>query len=220
MTIPIIEIFNSIEGEGVRAGKLCTFVRIAGCNLRCSYCDTTYSHNINAATQMTVKEIIDEVEKLGCELVTITGGEPLTNSEVIVSLIPWLLERGFDINIETNGSIDIQKVTRHMHDKLMFTVDWKSPSSGMNAHMLATNLITMRPKDVLKFVVGSQQDLEEMLRIIQDNSLLIAQLFVSPVFGQIELREIVDFLKQHQLYDVRLQVQLHKIIWDPNERGV
>ena len=219
MTIPIVEIFNSIEGEGVRAGKLCTFIRTAGCNLRCSYCDTTYSHDVSSATQMTLKEIIDKVEELDCPLVTITGGEPLINPEVTVSLIPWLLEKGFDINIETNGSVDINKVTRHRHDKLMFTVDWKSPSSGMNNHMLTTNPTTMKPKDVLKFVVGSQEDLEEMLRVIQDK-LIVAQIFVSPVFGQIELSDIVDFLKQHKLYNVRLQVQLHKIIWDPSERGV
>lgn len=217
MTIPIIEVFNSIEGEGVRAGKLCTFVRTAGCNLRCSFCDTTYSYE--GGTLMELKQILNEVEKLSCKLITITGGEPLLHREVRECLIPWLLERGYDVNIETNGSIGITNVVRHRHDKLIFTVDWKSPSSGMNSKMLIDNLAAMTSKDVLKFVVGSDEDLNEMLRVITTYDIR-AQIYVSPVFGEIEMSHIVDFMKEHKLYNVKLQCQLHKIVYDPAARGV
>lgn len=217
MSIPIVEIFNSIEGEGVRAGKLCTFIRTVGCNLRCSFCDTTYSYE--GGTPLELKQILDKVERLGCKTITLTGGEPLFHKEVCHCLIPWLMERGYDVNVETNGSININNVVRHRHDKLMFTVDWKSPSSGMNGKMLEENLSIMTEKDVLKFVVGSDEDLQEMLRVINRYDIR-AQVYVSPVFGNIEMSHIVDFMKGHQLYNVKLQCQLHKIIWNPNERGV
>lgn len=217
MTIPIVEIFNSIEGEGARTGLLCTFIRTAGCNLRCSFCDTTYSYE--GGTPMELREILSEVDRLECKTITITGGEPLLHSEVCDCLIPWLLDRGYDINVETNGSLDITKVVRHRYDKLIFTIDWKSPSSGMNAQMHAANLTNATEKDVVKFVVGSNEDLNEMLRVLQTYSIK-ANIYVSPVFGAIQMSTIVDFMKANKLYGVKLQCQLHKIIWDPNERGV
>ena len=217
MTIPIVEIFNSIEGEGIRAGKLCTFIRTAGCNLRCSFCDTTYSYD--GGRQMTVQQIIDEVKRLDCNLITLTGGEPLLHLEVKRLLIPALLDEGFEVNIETNGSIDLSQIDRYKHDKLIFTMDWKSPSSGMKSKMLEKNLYLLQPRDVLKFVVGSDEDLNEMLNIIESYA-ITAQIFVSPVFGKIQMSTIVDFMKQNKLHGVRLQCQLHKIAWDPNKRGV
>lgn len=218
--IPIVEIFNSIEGEGARSGKLCTFVRTAGCNLRCSFCDTTYSYDIDQAKHYEIKQLVEEVERIAqCNMITLTGGEPLMHDEVRNCLIPWLLERGFDINVETNGSIDLSQIVRHKHDKLMFTMDWKSLSSGMNSEMLEKNLCILQPRDVLKFVVGSEEDLNEMLRVIQTYT-TAAQIYVSPVFGKIEMADIVDFMKIKKLDNVRLQVQLHKIVWDPNKRGV
>ena len=218
MTIPIVEIFLSIEGEGVRSGKLCTFIRTAGCNLRCSYCDTAYSFNVADAKQMTVEEICEQVKELGCKTITITGGEPLLQGEMN-ELVQKLLDQRCDINIETNGSIDINVIKRRLVDSLFFTIDWKSLSSGMSEKMLATNFKNALPRDVFKFVVGDKNDLIEMARIIKEHH-ITAKLYVSPVFGKIELSEIVDFLKLNKLYNVILQVQLHKIIWDPNERGV
>ena len=220
MSIPIVEIFNSIEGEGARSGKLCTFIRTAGCNLRCSYCDTTYSYDIDQARQYEIKQLVEQVEKVAqCHTVTLTGGEPLVHKDVRDCFIPWLLERGYDINVETNGSIDLSQISRHKHTKLMFTMDWKSPSSGMNDKMLETNLCILQSRDVLKFVVGSEEDLNEMLRVIESYA-IAAQIYVSPVFGKIEMADIVEFMKANKLDNVRLQVQLHKIIWDPNKRGV
>ncbi len=219
MTIPIIEIFNSLEGEGRRSGKLCTFIRTAGCNLRCSYCDTKYSFDIQNAPQLSVEEIFSRVQLLGCKMVTITGGEPLLHEEVCNELIPLLLEEGYDVNIETNGSIFINKVDRGLRSSLMFTIDWKCPSSGANDKMLESNLLLARPCDVIKFVVGSKEDLIEMERIYRNYETL-AQFYVSPVFEQIPLQDIVQFLKDKKLYDITMQIQIHKIIWDKNMRGV
>lgn len=220
MSIPIIEIFNSIEGEGARSGKLCTFVRTAGCNLRCSFCDTTYSYDIAQAQQYSVEQLVREIENIAISrTLTLTGGEPLLHTEVCECLIPWLLERGYDINIETNGSLSLSRCVRHKHDKLMYTMDWKSPSSGMNDHMCVDNLSLLQPKDVLKFVVGSQDDLQEMKSILCKYAPL-AQIFVSPVFSAIEPVEIVEFMKDNRLQNVRIQLQLHKIIWNKDERGV
>lgn len=217
--IPIVEIFLSIEGEGIRSGRLCTFVRTAGCNLRCSYCDTAYSFDVSKAQQMTVEQVMQRVRELECKTITLTGGEPLLQGEVINRLIPQLLNEGYDINIETNGSIDVGVVQRNVTDKLMFTIDWKSPSSLMSNEMKAINLQKASPKDVIKFVVGSKDDLFDMERVLHNRNIL-AHIYVSPVFGKIELVDIVDFLKEHKLYNVILQVQLHKIIWNPSERGV
>ena len=217
MTIPIVEIFNSIEGEGIRAGKLCTFIRTAGCNLRCSFCDTTYSYN--GGTQMTVQQIVDEVKRLGCNLVTLTGGEPLLQVQVRQFLIPALLEEGFEVNIETNGSIDLTTLDENSVNNSLITMDWKSISSGMSDKMIKSNLLLLKNTDVLKFVVGTDEDLSEMVNVLNNNNIK-AQIFVSPAFGKIQMSTIVDFMKKNELYNVRLQCQLHKIAWDPNKRGV
>lgn len=217
MTIPITEIFLSVEGEGIRAGKLCTFIRVAGCNLRCSFCDTTYSYE--GGVQQTVEQILDQVKQLECPLITVTGGEPLLQKEVVNELIPQLLKLKYNVNIETNGSIDIETIDYRFDPNLMFTVDWKSPSSGMSDKMNSNNLKATHIKDVLKFVVGSQEDLEAMLSVINDNNIK-AQIFVSPVFGKIQMSDIVKFMQDNKLNNVRLQCQLHKIIWEPEKRGV
>ena len=219
MTLPIVEIFKSIEGEGSRSGRICTFIRLAGCNLRCSYCDTQYSFNVNDAKKMTVEDIIAEVQALDCYTITITGGEPLLYREVNEDLVPRLLDLGYRINIETNGSLLIKDVKRKPYDSLMFTIDWKCPSSGMNNKMLTTNLDQANHNDVIKFVVGCYEDLMEMKRVIHNYNTR-AQYYVSPVFGQIELEDIVEFLKDNHLHNVTMQLQIHKIIWDVNKRGV
>lgn len=219
MTIPIVEIFCSIEGEGVRSGLVCTFIRVAGCNLRCSYCDTTYSYDETKATQMTVDDIMEKVKFLDCSTVTITGGEPLINREVVDVLIRRLLDEGYYVNIETNGSVDINIVRRQIKDNLIFTIDWKSLSSKMSEKMLSVNFKNALYSDVFKFVVGDKNDLIEMARILKEYPTL-ARIYVSPVFGKIEPREIVEFLKLNKLHHVTLQLQLHKIIWPVDMRGV
>lgn len=217
MTIPIIEMFLSIEGEGIRAGRPCTFIRTAGCNLRCSYCDTTYSYE--GGTMQSIQQIVDHVEQLGCGAVTITGGEPLLHKEVREKLIPRLLELDYQINIETNGSIDLNKLPYRWHPNIILTVDWKSLSSGMNDKMLCSNIELIDYKDVLKFVVGTTEDLREMARVINTYAIK-AQVFVSPIFGQIPMADIVQFILKNNLFNVRLQCQLHKIIYPIDARGV
>ena len=221
----IIEAFQSIEGEGIRSGKLVTFIRLAGCNLRCSYCDTKYSYDIADATEMTAEEVVQKVKEFGCNLVTITGGEPLIHEDVN-KLISQLTLDGYQVNIETNGSIPIRPFKKFnpelpiAQDKLMFTVDWKSPSSLMMSKMLTDNLFACGYRDVIKFVVGSKEDLNHMYDVISSNAFTCRNIYISPVWGNIEMSEIVDFMKEKKLYDCNLQIQLHKVVWDVNERGV
>ena len=215
--IPIIEVFNSIEGEGSRSGKVCTFIRTAGCNCRCKRCDTTYSYE--GGTMMSVDEIMKKVEELGCKTITLTGGEPLLHKEVYTHLLTRLLEQQYDVNIETNGSIDLSVCDRKKHQKLMFTMDWKVVSTGMDDKMLYSNLSLLEERDVLKFVVEDELDLNQMRTIVTEN-VLKCQVFVSPIFGEIEMSQIIDYLKDNKLHDVRLQCQLHKIAYPPEMRGV
>lgn len=215
----VVEIFKSIEGEGARAGFPVLFIRFEGCNLRCKYCDTKYSYEDAKFTEMEVKEIVEEVIKSGLNRVTLTGGEPLIQPE-IDKLITSLILHHIEVNVETNGSVDISKLKLSnfsYSDKLMFTVDYKCPCSGMEDKMILYNLEKISTRDVLKFVVASKEDLDRVRDLYQRTS---AQVFVSPVFGDIEPKEIVEYLLEHNMEDVRVQLQLHKIIWDPDKRGV
>lgn len=202
------EIFNSIDGEGKRAGELTTFIRLTGCNLGCSYCDTTYA--FSGGCDMTIDDIIAKVKYYN---VTLTGGEPLIQN--IEPLLNKLLYN--DVNIETNGSIDIGQYI--IFDNVFFTMDYKCNSSNMNSEMLMSNLNLLRPRDVLKFVVGSLDDLEQAKKVYEEYSPL-SSIYVSPVFGKITPAEIVDFMKAYDLEDWKIQLQLHKYIWTPEKRGV
>lgn len=223
----INEIFSSIEGEGVRMGYLCTFIRTQFCNLKCSYCDTLYSLNAKdekgrqAYRDMTIEDIVRQCHVLGNKRVTLTGGEPLLQSESL-ELVKQLIKDGFEVNIETNGSVPIDEYIYMQNmdlSKLIITMDWKSPYSGMHDKMLKTNLKLLRSTDVLKFVVADEFDLDDM-RIIVDNNNLHCNIFVSPVFGKIEGDEIVEWLKGNNMQNIRVQAQLHKIFWPANMRGV
>ena len=205
------EIFDSIEGEGKRAGELATFIRLTGCNLRCSYCDTAYA--FKEGTPMTVQEILDKVHYPN---VTLTGGEPLMQD--IRALLEAL--RSHNVNIETNGSLNIQNYFDL--DNVFFTVDFKCGTSGMTKEMLPHNFKHLRKRDVLKFVVGSEEDLQQAkaLYLFHYDNLRNRQVYVSPVFEKIEPAEIVEFMKKEHLRKWRVQLQLHKFIWDPMKRGV
>jgi len=221
----IIEIFDSIEGEGKRAGAPATFIRLAGCNLRCAYCDTTYAMEGNYQTR-DIDDILLQVKKGGFSRVTLTGGEPLTAPSVEV-LIHQLLTCGNEVNIETNGSIDVKYVLEYLeskvHDparKLFFTMDYKLPSSGVTGNMLLSNFSVLRPWDVLKFVVGSQSDIEHMVDFLHSLTSQ-PQIYIGAVYEKYDYKKLVSaILKTPELKDAKLQLQLHKIIWDPNERGV
>lgn len=206
------EIFYSIEGEGIRAGMPCTFIRLFGCNLNCSYCDTRYSCEGDDYSIMSIKEIIEIVNSIGCPNITVTGGEPLMH-DGIDRLLRLLLEEGYSVNAETNGTI-VPTVS-----KIIYTVDYKALSSGMNAQMNPDAFKRLDSNDVIKCVVQNQEDLIQFLSFTEKNDLK-AQIFISPVFGKIELVTIADFIKSHRLYNWRMQIQLHKYIWKPTERGV
>lgn len=212
------EIFLSIEGEGVRAGMPATFIRLFGCNLRCSYCDTMYSCEVQDGdvpyTEMTIEEILAKCSELDCPNITVTGGEPLIH-ENITELLLALVEHNYWVNVETNGSI-IPPIT---HPYLFYTMDYKTPSSGMEDKMSMRALNSLHDTDVLKFVVGNTEDLYAGLNVI--TSLLSRpQIYFSPVFGNIDPQEIVKFLLDNKMYNSKIQLQMHKIIWDSNKRGV
>lgn len=205
------EIFHSIEGEGVRAGLPATFVRLVGCNLRCSYCDTTYAFEPAPTDEvLTAAQVAARVEAFGAHEVTVTGGEPLLQD--LGPLFDALSD--FEVNVETNGSLALPAPRAHV----FYTMDWKSPSSGEEGRMRAENLSRLTERDVLKFVVGTSDDLRAAEAVLSSYR-PAAQVFFSPVFGQIPLVEIADFLVERNL-NARLQVQLHKIVWDPDARGV
>lgn len=208
----ISEIFGSISGESVHAGYLTTFIRTFGCNLRCRWCDSMYAVSDGVAKKMTVPEIVEQVEQIGYRNVILTGGEPLLQGDAI-DLIQTLLDRGYLVEVETNGATDVSKIPT----RAIITMDWKCPSSGMTSKMLHNNLGILLPKDVIKFVVGSIEDLDEMQRILPKTR---AQAFVSPVFGKIELPTIIEYLKKYDLQTVRFQLQIHKFVWPVDARGV
>ena len=211
----VSEIFSSIDGEGIRSGFPVTFIRLHGCNLNCSYCDSRYACDGDDYKEMTICDIVDHVYRLGFEKVTLTGGEPLRHLHCY-DLVKALIDRGYEVNIETNGSYSI---AQYVDLPVILTVDYKCPSSQMEGQMYLPNLQYLRKSDVLKFVVGCEQDLNKMQDVLAEHH-LECNVFVSPIFGKIDPKDIVDFLLKNHIYDVRIQLQLHKLIWDPNERGV
>lgn len=202
------ELFNSIDGEGRRAGELASFIRLCGCNLRCSYCDTTYA--FTEGTPMAVEEILSQLRYRN---ITLTGGEPLLQD--VHLLLQRLQDR--DVNIETNGSVSIRPYLSYSH--VWFTVDYKSISSGMTTAMKEENFQLLRPQDVLKFVVGTHADLEQARKICAYFN-PSCPIYISAVFAAIEPKEIVAYMEEYRLMNWRLQLQLHKYIWPPTARGV
>ena len=245
----VIEIFASIDGEGSRQGLLTTFLRLHDCNIRCSYCDTTYSYGIDSIfTEMTVAEVADVIESFGNHRITITGGEPLLQEAAVVELIDELNRRKaetmqdntsgqagstciididkfdkremlnnslYDFNIETNGTI----IPSFHRDNVWFTYDYKTPSSLAEESMNIDIFKVATERDLIKFVVGSPEDLDCMRRII-DQYPTAAQIYVSPVWGQIEAVLIIDYMKAYNLQNVRFQLQIHKFVWHPDTKGV
>lgn len=220
MRYPVVEKFVSINGEGQRAGELAVFIRFRGCNLKCSYCDTRWANAADAEAElMSAEEIAEYVASTGVRNVTLTGGEPLLQPELNV-LTDILISSGNTVEIETNGSISAAELAAGKY-RPFFTFDYKLPDSGMEAHMLTENYCLLTQKDTVKFVSGSISDLRRAAEIIKEFGLVSkCRVYISPVFGRIEPAEIVDFMASERLNGVRLQLQLHKFIWDPCKRGV
>lgn len=220
----VIEKFISVDGEGPTAGELATFIRFQGCNLRCSYCDTKYSwdeESLRNIEVLSAKEIYDYIKSTKVKNVTLTGGEPLIQKN-ISSLLELLNDdKDLVVHIETNGSVNIREF-KEKYKNIIFILDYKSPSSNMMKQMDIENFNLIDKKDVYKFVIGSKEDINKALEIIKlydlQNRCLV---YFSPVFdSSLTMEEIVDFMKENNLNNVRLQVQLHKIIWDKEVRGV
>lgn len=217
---PVAEKFVSINGEGKRAGELAVFIRFRGCNLNCSYCDTTWANSDDCpAEMMSAEDILNYVDGEGIVNVTLTGGEPLLQEDIDV-LVGMLVKNGHNVEIETNGSVSIENLSQSEY-RPDFTLDYKLPSSGMESLMLTENYAFLTKRDVVKFVAGSLTDLKKTAEIIEKFSLTEKCLvYISPVFGKINPDGIVEFMKLKHLNKVRMQLQLHKFIWNPDERGV
>lgn len=216
----VVENFVSINGESTHAGELAVFVRFKGCNLHCSYCDTKWANESDVEFKsMSAEEICELVKNTGVKNVTLTGGEPLLQNEIEV-LIDRLIMQGNRVEIETNGSVSLEKFAL-MKNRAVFTMDYKLPSSNMEKYMCMENFSFLNEHDTVKFVSGSLKDLEKAVEIIEKYSLLEkCHVYISPVFDKIEPSEIVDFMIKENLNGVRLQLQMHKFIWEPNRRGV
>ena len=210
----VVEIFDSIDGEGIYTGCLATFIRLTGCNMRCRYCDTTYS--FYNGMDLPIEEIVKKVDFIGNEHITLTGGEPLIHKDVS-KLIESLSK--YTINIETNGSVDVEK---YQTDNTIITMDYKTKSSGENNKMSIERINSLRSCDVLK-IVCNESDFEDISSMLNKCNVK-AHIFLSPIFNEIEPVKLVDFAKQLRdkghMNDIRVQIQLHKIIWRPEERGV
>ena len=207
----INEIFYSIQGEGKWMGLPNIFIRTTGCNLRCSFCDTTYAYE--TGEEMSIEEIINRIRKHPCNYVCITGGEPLLQEE-IVQLIDVLLEKKYVICLETNGSIDIENLVGKK--SLLISLDIKCPSSAMHEKMKFNNVSLLTCNDQLKFIIQNREDYEYAKKNIKKYKPQSA-IFFQPVWG-INLKELSSWVLNDGL-DVRIGLQLHKIIWG-DKKGV
>lgn len=218
--LPVVEKFISINGEGAHAGELAAFIRFRGCNLSCSYCDTCWANTENAPAEYeNIEELAAWVAESEVHNVTLTGGEPLLQKGC-GALAELLIKNGCRVEIETNGSISLERLASAEY-RPIFTMDYKLPSSGMEEFMCINNFRLLGCHDTVKFVSGSIADLEKAAELIDTYKLTErCHVFISPVFGEIEPADIVDFMEEHKMNGVRLQLQLHKFIWEPTRRGV
>lgn len=217
----VAERFVSINGESVKAGELAVFIRFTGCNLNCSYCDTKWANEADAPyEELTDEEIYDYIKRTGVRNVTLTGGEPLIQKDIDKLLLMLAMDEELQVEVETNGSVDIAEF-KALTDRVAFTFDYKLPGSGMESNMCFSNYNYIDKKDAVKFVSGSIKDLETARDIIHEWALDIkSNVYISPVYGKINPEDIVDFMIENEMNGVKLQLQLHKYIWDPEMRGV
>ncbi len=217
----VVERFVSINGEARRAGELACFIRFAGCNLNCCYCDTKWANAPGVSyEEMTAEEIYAYIKETGISNVTLTGGEPLLQEGIEALLKRLSQDPALYIEVETNGSILLQPFLG-ISPQISYTVDYKCPGSGMENFMQLANFPLLRDNDTVKFVVSSGEDLVKMKEITERYHLTERlQVYVSAVFGKIQPDEIVAYMIEEQLNKVRLQLQMHKYIWEPDRKGV
>lgn len=214
MNLNIIEIFASVQGETSLTGLPTTFIRLASCNLRCTWCDTNYS--FGRGTPTSIEEIVEQTKKNGCKNVCITGGEPLLQENVYI-LMQLLLDQNFNISLETGGSLSIEKVP----SEVITILDLKCPGSGMSQKNLWSNIELLRENSEVKFVILDRNDYEYAKKIVSQNNLYskVKEVLFSPVFNVLEPKTLVEWILEDKL-PVRLNLQTHKFIWEPMTRGV
>lgn len=214
MTLLVNEIFYSIQGESLYSGRPCIFIRLTGCNLRCIYCDTAYAYE--DGVKMDITEIMDKITAYNCSLVEVTGGEPLLQNKTPL-LIYRLLEKGYEVMMETNGSLDIAIVD----ERCIKIVDIKCPASGESDKNDLENLKKLNNNDQIKFVIGNDKDYEYAKEIIDSKcpGFPKSQILFSPVAGEMEPDQLAEWILKDN-FNVRLHLQLHKIIWPGKQRGV
>ncbi len=215
MALIVNEIFYSIQGESSYAGRPCVFVRLTGCNLRCSYCDTQYAYD--EGDNLDISVILERVSGYKCPLVEVTGGEPLIQKDT-PELISSLIESGHEVLLETNGTINVEHIDR----RCTRIIDIKCPSSSEHEKCDPGILRSLSDKDEVKFVIGDRNDYEyarKQLSLMRPSPFLTNPIHFSPVFGKIEPQVLVKWILEDHL-DARLNIQLHKIIWGPDVKGV
>lgn len=210
--IRLTEIFYSIQGESSFAGLPCVFVRLAGCNLRCRWCDSEYT--FTGGTKVSIEEIVSRVKDYGCPLVEVTGGEPLAQPEAF-ELIARLCDEGLEVLIETSGSVDVSAVD----PRARLIMDLKCPGSGEDEKNLFSNLDKLREGDEIKFVIADRRDYEWALEVIATYKLQHRALLFSPVWGEMAMRDLAEWMLADRV-PARFQTQLHKHIWGPDVTGV
>jgi len=209
----INEIYRSIQGESTHMGRPCIFIRTTGCDLRCSWCDTAYA--FYEGQEMTIDQIIQEVEKLGGSLVEITGGEPSLQEEFF-PLTTKLLDQGYEVLIETSGAHPIESIDQ----RAKIILDMKCPGSGMTENIRWENLSHLKKTDEVKFVIFDREDFYWASSVVSQQALSAkCTILFSPVFEKLNPQDLAEWILKEDL-PVRFQLQLHKYIWHPEKRGV
>jgi len=212
----VTEIFRSVQGESTHAGRPCAFVRLTGCPMRCTWCDSEYT--FTGGERVSVDDVMRQVRAYGCQLVEVTGGEPLAQKEALV-LIRRLCDEGFEVLIETGGFVS----TEGVDERAKIILDVKCPASGEAERNHWPNLARLRAdRDEVKFVLKDRADWEFARRVVEEYELESRALaiLVSPVWGETDLKELADLVSGSGLKNVRMQLQLHKYIWGPEVHGV
>ena len=211
--LKVHEIFYSIQGESTQAGRPCVFVRLSSCNLRCSYCDTTYA--FYEGRELTIAAILQQVKEFNCPLVEITGGEPLLQKNVH-HLLKLLCDQHYEVMLETAGHLDIQPVDQ----RVRIIMDLKCPGSGESGRILWPNLMYLKPQDEIKFVITDRADFDWVVSTIGNRKLSGRHnLLVAPVSGLVDPAQLAAWILEAKL-PLRLQLQIHKFIWGADKRGV
>ncbi|WP_134701503.1 radical SAM protein [Ammoniphilus sp. YIM 78166] len=226
--LPMVEIFETVEGEGLKAGFLTTFVRLYNCNLRCVWCDTQYSYAPHPPEfYATIEDIVEQTAQYGNPHVCLTGGEPLMHGEKSLALVRALADVKDiqDIHIETNGAIDLspfqeeRKANTSVKEKVRFVLDYKLASSGESEQMILSNFDLLEPQDEIKFVVGDEAEFQEASQVIEARYKQ-GQILFSPVWEKLAPADLVKMLLLSPYKGAKLSLQTHKYIWHPDTKGV